>query len=77
MSSIVPQRDEQVGFRSRGFSQHDLMRFEPGNLVLRDASAHDDGTLRQRGLARAAQFDWQTTAEQTWQVYQATGNARR
>ena len=37
-----------------------------------DAAAHDDGTLRQRGLDRAARFDWQTTAEQTWQVYQAT-----
>jgi glycosyltransferase involved in cell wall biosynthesis len=42
-----------------------------------DAAAHDDGTLRQRGLQRAAQFDWQSTAEQTWQVYQATGKARR
>ncbi|MDQ3809756.1 MAG: glycosyltransferase family 4 protein [Chloroflexota bacterium] len=41
-----------------------------------DAAAHDDGNLRRRGLARAAQFNWSTAAEQTWQVYQATAAAR-
>jgi glycosyltransferase involved in cell wall biosynthesis len=35
------------------------------------AAAEDSGTLRRRGLERAAQFTWQQTAAQTWQVYQA------
>ena len=34
------------------------------------AAAEDHGLLRTRGLARAAEFDWSKTAEQTWQVYQ-------
>jgi glycosyltransferase involved in cell wall biosynthesis len=37
-----------------------------------DAAARDQGELRRRGLERAAQFTWSRTAEQTWQVYQAT-----
>jgi glycosyltransferase involved in cell wall biosynthesis len=41
-----------------------------------DAAARDPGDLRQRGLRRAARFDWATTAEQTWQVYQATAAHR-
>jgi glycosyltransferase involved in cell wall biosynthesis len=35
------------------------------------AAAQDHGELRRRGLARAAEFTWARTAEQTWQVYQA------
>jgi glycosyltransferase involved in cell wall biosynthesis len=37
-----------------------------------DAAAHDSGGLRQRGFSRAARFSWETTAEQTWQVYRAS-----
>ena len=34
------------------------------------AAAADTGTLRRRGIERAARFSWQSAAEQTWQVYQ-------
>jgi glycosyltransferase involved in cell wall biosynthesis len=34
-----------------------------------EAAAHDDGTLRRRGLERAARYTWQAAASQTWQVY--------
>ena len=33
------------------------------------AAAADDGTLRRRGLERAARFTWQRAAQETWQVY--------
>ena len=33
------------------------------------AAATDDGTLRRRGLARAAPYSWQRAATETWQVY--------
>ena len=36
-----------------------------------DAARRDPGTLRQKGLKRAAAFTWLKTAEETWQVYQA------
>jgi len=36
-----------------------------------EAAAHDDGTLRRRGLQRAARYTWQRAAAQTWQVYEA------
>jgi glycosyltransferase involved in cell wall biosynthesis len=39
------------------------------------AAAEDQGRLRTHGLARAAEFDWSKTAEQTWQVYQRTADA--
>jgi glycosyltransferase involved in cell wall biosynthesis len=35
-----------------------------------EAAARDDGTLRRRGLARAARYSWQRAASETWQVYQ-------
>jgi glycosyltransferase involved in cell wall biosynthesis len=34
------------------------------------AAATDSGTLRQRGLLRAAQYTWEAAAAQTWQVYE-------
>ncbi|MBV9582814.1 MAG: glycosyltransferase family 4 protein [Chloroflexi bacterium] len=33
------------------------------------AAAGDQGTLRRRGLERAARYTWHTAAAQTWQVY--------
>lgn len=33
------------------------------------AAAHDVGTLRQRGLARAQRYTWPRAADQTWNVY--------
>jgi len=36
-----------------------------------DAARRYPGTLRQKGLKRAAAFTWLKTAEETWQVYQA------
>ena len=36
--------------------------------LLKDASLRAD--LRQRGLARAAQFSWDETVRQTWQIYE-------
>jgi glycosyltransferase involved in cell wall biosynthesis len=41
-----------------------------------EAAAQDAGELRRRGLEQAARFDWRITAEQTWQVYQASARAR-
>jgi glycosyltransferase involved in cell wall biosynthesis len=35
-----------------------------------DVALRDDGTLRARGLARAASFDWATAASMTWQLYE-------
>ncbi len=40
------------------------------------AAVHDPGELRRRGLKQAARFDWRTTAEQTWRLYQATARPR-
>ncbi len=34
------------------------------------AAADDNGDLRQRGIARAAKFDWAHTAQQSWRVYE-------
>jgi glycosyltransferase involved in cell wall biosynthesis len=34
------------------------------------AAVDDDGTLRRRGLQRAARFSWTRAAEQTWRVYE-------
>ena len=42
--------------------------------ILKDDSLRDD--LRQRGLERAAMFDWARTAEETIQVYQEMGVGR-
>ncbi len=39
-----------------------------------EAAAHDSGTLRRRGLARAARFSWQRAAAETWQVYELAGH---
>jgi len=33
------------------------------------AAANDSGTLRKRGIERAARYTWQQTATETWQVY--------
>jgi glycosyltransferase involved in cell wall biosynthesis len=35
------------------------------------AAADDRGTLRRRGLDRAARYTWQRAAVETWQVYEA------
>ena len=40
-----------------------------------EAAAADHGTLRRRGLERAARFTWERAAKETWQVYEAA--ARR
>jgi len=34
------------------------------------AAAEDQGTLRRRGLERAARFSWRRTADETWRVYE-------
>ena len=34
------------------------------------SAAQDDGSLRRRGLERAARFTWQRAAEETWRVYE-------
>ena len=34
------------------------------------SAAQDDGSLRRRGLARAARFTWQRAAQETWRVYE-------
>ena len=34
------------------------------------AAAEDQGTLRRRGLERAAHFSWRRTADETWRVYE-------
>jgi glycosyltransferase involved in cell wall biosynthesis len=39
------------------------------------AAADDSGTLRRRGIERAARFTWQRSAAETWQVYETA--ARR
>jgi glycosyltransferase involved in cell wall biosynthesis len=39
------------------------------------AAAEDDGTLRRRGLERAARFTWQNAAHATWQAYRAAASA--
>jgi glycosyltransferase involved in cell wall biosynthesis len=41
------------------------------------AAAHDGGTLRRRGLERAARYTWQRAATDTWRVYEtaAAGSA--
>jgi glycosyltransferase involved in cell wall biosynthesis len=36
-----------------------------------EAAARDPGTLRHRGLIRAARYTWEAAAAETWQVYQA------
>jgi glycosyltransferase involved in cell wall biosynthesis len=41
-----------------------------------EAAAADQGTLRRRGLERAAQYTWQRTAAETWRVYEAAARAR-
>ena len=33
------------------------------------AAVNDPGTLRRKGLERAARYTWQKTAAETWQVY--------
>ncbi len=33
------------------------------------AAASDSGTLRKRGIERAARYTWQKAAAETWQVY--------
>ena len=35
-----------------------------------EAAARDPGTLRQKGLERAARYRWDTAATETWQVYE-------
>lgn len=40
------------------------------------AAAEDTGDLARRGLEHARRFDWATTAQQTWHVYQAAAHAR-
>jgi glycosyltransferase involved in cell wall biosynthesis len=35
-----------------------------------EAAAQDRGTLRRRGLERAARYTWQRAAAETWQVYE-------
>jgi glycosyltransferase involved in cell wall biosynthesis len=36
-----------------------------------EAAASDSGTLRKRGLLRAARYTWEAAAAETWQVYEA------
>src|SRR5579859_7081985 len=36
-----------------------------------EAAVQDHGTLRRRGLERAARYRWDMAAQQTWQVYEA------
>jgi glycosyltransferase involved in cell wall biosynthesis len=36
------------------------------------AAAEDHGELRRRGLARAARYDWQRAASETWSAYEAS-----
>jgi glycosyltransferase involved in cell wall biosynthesis len=40
------------------------------------AAAEDRGTLRRRGLERAARYTWQRAAAETWQVYEAAATPR-
>ena len=35
------------------------------------AAARDDGTLRRRGLARAARYSWSHAAAETWRAYES------
>lgn len=41
------------------------------------AAAQDDGTLRQRGLARAQRYRWDRAAQETWAVYAEAAEAER
>jgi glycosyltransferase involved in cell wall biosynthesis len=40
------------------------------------AAADDQGTLRRRGLERAAHFTWQRAAAETWRVYETAAATR-
>jgi glycosyltransferase involved in cell wall biosynthesis len=40
------------------------------------AAAEDRGSLRKRGLERAARYTWQRAAAETWQVYEAAATPR-
>lgn len=40
------------------------------------AAARDDGTLRKRGIARAARYTWSKAGDETWRTYAAALAAR-